>query len=291
MRWRLPIAVGATIVLVAFTWYGWRLISAPVPDAQLQVATGTSGISVTTAWDNTVHNLRHLTTEIANVFHEPGLLSTTYLTLLVLAACIVLVVREILRRRSGDGRGLQTITVELTGAVVLLGVFVAIIPFYFDVAMAFNRVVAPFLLFVLLVAVGLRRHRWLALAVIVANLVLLPKLIDAYQVLRWGSFSYNRGDLAASRVALGRHIEFKRGSSPWCNTVLTSEYDALQLVGLPPGIGYSTTYGSRRPTFPKSKYILIGSNWPKKDLPKAPLRQLARLSFGTLYLNGASQCG
>jgi hypothetical protein len=291
MRWRLPIAAGVTIVLVAISWYGWRLISAPVPGVQLQVSTGTSGISAGTVWDTSILNLRHLATEITNVFHEPGLLSTTYLALFVLAACILLLAREIHRRRSEDSGVDQSVPVELTGAVVLLGLFAAIIPFYVDVAMAFNRVVMPFLLFALLVAVGLRRHRWLPLVVIAVNLMLLPRLIDAYQILRSGSFAYNRADLAAARVAFERHIEFKRGSSPWCNTLLTSQYDALQLVVLPPGIGYSTTYGSLRPAFPKSKYILIGSNWPKDDLPKAHLRQLVKLSFGTLYLNVASQCG
>jgi hypothetical protein len=290
MRWRLPVAAGATIVLVAIAWYGWRLLSAPVPGVQLQVATGTSGISTEIAWDNTVSNLRHLTTGINNVFHEPGLLLTTYLALFVFAACVFLVAREILQRRSKDSGGLRSVSAELTGAVVLLALFAAIIPFYIDVAMAFNRVVMPFLLFTLLVAIGLRRQRWLPLTVVAVNLVFMPKLVDAYEILRWGSFAYNRADLAAARTALERNIEFERSSSPWCNTLLTSQYDALQLVALPPGVGYSTTYGSRPPAFPRSKYILIGSYWPSDALPRAHLRELAKLSFGTLYLNSASQC-
>jgi hypothetical protein len=290
VRWRLPVAAGATIVLVAIAWYGWRLISAPVPGVQLQVAIGTSGISTGTAWDNTVSNLRHLSTGIKNVFHEPGLLLTTYLALFVFAACIFLIAREILQRRSKDSGGLRSVSAELTGAVVLLGLFAAIIPFYIDVAMAFNRVVMPFLLFTLFVAIGLRRQRWVPLTVVAVNLIFIPKLLDAYEILRWGSFAYNRADLAAARTALERNIEFERGSSPWCNTLLTSQYDALQLVALPPGVGYSTTYGSRPPAFPKSKYILIGSYWPSASLPRAHLRELAKLSFGTLYLNTASRC-
>jgi hypothetical protein len=287
MSRRLLITAGATLLLLAISWYGWRLISAPVPGVQLQVATGTSGISAGTAWDTAVNNVGHLTTEITNVFHEPALLSTTYLTLFVLIACIFLVARQIVRERGRHIGG----PVELTGAVVLLGLFAAILPFYFDVAMAFNRVVMPFLLFALLIAVGLRRHRWLPLTVIAVNLMLLPKLVDAYQILRWGSFMYNRADLAATRAAFERHIAFERGSSPWCNTVLTSQYDALQLVALPPGIGYSTTYGPLRPSFPRSKYILIGSNWPAGDLPEARLRPLTKLSFGRLYLNREARCG
>jgi hypothetical protein len=289
MRWRIPIAIGATSVLAVLVWYGWRLISAPVPGVQLQVTTGTGGISGE-AWDNTVRNVRRLITEIGNVFHEPSALSTTYLALFVLAACTFLIARGILLHRDKDAGGVRPFTVELTGATVLLGVFALIIPFYFDVAMAFNRVVMAFLLFAVLVAIGMRRHRWLPLVVITVNLILLPKLVDSYQILRWGSFTYNRANMAAARAAFERHVEFERGSSPWCNTLLTSQYDALQLMTLPSGIGYSTTYGSPPPEFPKSKYVLIGDYWPKDDLPKAHLRQLAKLSFGTLYVNGSSHC-
>lgn len=154
------------------------------------------------------------------------------------------------------------------------------------------RVMAPHLLFTLLLLLAFRRYRMLAV-IIALNLVTTGVF--------WTEF--NRMNAIKFHADLERREAFSRAfnqtlaydaaaSSAWCNTVYVKEFYP-ELTVLPAGIGFSASpHRPMQPPF-RSRYVLL----PNQDTFEPPppfdlssLVPLAETPVGTLYRNNDAAC-
>jgi hypothetical protein len=149
----------------------------------------------------------------------------------------------------------------------------------------YYRVLGAHLLLSLLVLVGCRRTRILAVALAI-NIALVGAFMQSYG--RWApDFQLDQHMLKADRAAFARLLVYTRaGGNPWCNT-LTLPVALLdwRATLVPPGIGISYELAPTVPARPKARYVLL-----RRAVPHAHFVKLGSFAAGTLYENRASLC-
>jgi hypothetical protein len=151
----------------------------------------------------------------------------------------------------------------------------------------FYRVLGAHLLLSVLVLIGL--HRWRPVLLIAAlNLLLAPSFLAAYD--RWApNFHLDQQVIAQSKRLVSQHVRYEHGArNPWCNTILmpVSVYD-WRVTVIPPGLGISYGGVENQTAIPKSRYVLLPSDFTE-TIPG--LRKLVTTPAGTFYENPGSAC-
>ncbi len=161
-------------------------------------------------------------------------------------------------------------------------------------AWADYRVMAPHLLFTLLLMIAFKRYRMLVV-IIALNLAAAGAFWTEFNQMNAIKF---HADLerreAFSRAFNETLIYDAQAPSAWCNTVYVKEFYP-ELVELPAGIGFSASPHRPMQAPFRSRYVLIPDGDPDAFVPPptfdpSSLVPLAETPVGTLYLNNDAAC-
>jgi hypothetical protein len=153
------------------------------------------------------------------------------------------------------------------------------------------RILAPHLLFSLLLLILSRRFRILA-AVIVLQSLLFLDFLSFFQGWRSQAFAPEADTLEAFRQATEPILEYQEGADPWCNTLLMDDYP-YELATLQPGLGFGIILGvdPEELEFPlRSRYLLVAQDTYDSLRDYTSLEFLTSTSAGDLYLNLNADC-
>jgi len=154
------------------------------------------------------------------------------------------------------------------------------------------RILAPHLLFSLLLLVLSRRFRLLAGVVVVQCLMFAGFLLFFRDWRGGGAFAPDFEAHIRFQQATEGLLVYQAGADPWCNTVLMEEYPP-EIVVIQPGLGFGTFQGvpPDQLAFPlRSRYLLVPPATAAILRDHASLELLAATSAGELYLNLDADC-
>ncbi|GFK92715.1 hypothetical protein NNJEOMEG_00542 [Fundidesulfovibrio magnetotacticus] len=195
--------------------------------------------------------------------------------LTILAASLAGAATSLLRRRLGEA--LFLLLTPLTAFLYIFGHF-------FNGIIAVRHLSAVFLLGLMTSVLG--RQKTLYALFLVANLILYPAFLEAFQKLTLPEYAASgvHEALAELRPILAREMVHTAGGDPWLNTVATQDY-YRSLLALPPGFAFNAVR-PQHPSFKpplRSRYVLLSD--PELFLPlfPAPPRLILR-TFDGAYL-------
>jgi hypothetical protein len=296
-RAALLAALLASLCIPVF-WLTWRYMSAPVPDAQLELGRPTSAGIVSRIIQ---YGLYRTSTNLSAIFDLRAFVSQPFsLHVMFEGAALVaifgLAVGAVLARsvRAGQGIGPLLDRTAFKVDLFVLGVvgasFAALMGFYFGAESSHSRVMAPFLLMSLLVLVATQQRMPVVVMVVVANVLIAPSFLSAYRDERTALFTYDRQPHERFRNQIASFLTFDPGGEPWCNTLLTMVYPR-EIVAVPAGIGLSIGEPPSAVAAPvRSAYLLLTEEGAKVYRSKANVRRLTATEFGELYLNLDARC-
>ena len=144
------------------------------------------------------------------------------------------------------------------------------------------------------------RHYWVAVSIIVVNLLLVPFFATTYDVFAQGRFFPYRPYIEQVDALINPYVVYQDDApNGWCNTLLFPvELFSWPVTVIPEGIGVSMYYTIDDLPLPaKSKYlVLTESNYARLSEGQT-LEPLSHQSIGLfseevgLYLNRSAQCG
>jgi len=181
--------------------------------------------------------------------------------------------------------------------VIIITLMVALIAhaLFYTIAEWYSfRLLSPFLLFVVVIIIAMRRVR-IVLALMASALIFLPAFLSSYSYWRAGNFSVDVDAIEVFGVAVKDVIVYdNQTSNGWCNTLLTSSTIGYrtEFLGLPPQIGFSVVFSPNLMATipPKSRYLLLDQLTLDKLKEKLHIRLLTHTNIGNLYLNLDSDC-
>ena len=178
-------------------------------------------------------------------------------------------------------------------AVSLGTALAAMLMVYEFASFAEHRVLSAFLLFsamLCLTAPG-RMAPIIVLGLVLSNVVTVRLAMTEFEALWRDRFLWAEQDLTEMQHAIHGSVVYRRDSSRWCNTLLTSPYPS-SLIAVPAGIGLSVL---QKPeafrTPPRSRYLLMQDETRAAFSVPLDLHLIATLPYGTLYINRGSGCG
>jgi hypothetical protein len=158
------------------------------------------------------------------------------------------------------------------------------------------RVIAPHLLFTLLLFVAFRRRVWL-IALIAVGLFTLPQAWPVYESGVRDHLRAQQTDYDVWRVRLADVIRYQPDvPNAWCNTILHSpayfEPDrSIILLAMDGGFGLSWTADINPSNAPlKSRYLLLDDAFYERNAAYLHVEKLLDVTDGSLYLNLDSAC-
>lgn len=132
---------------------------------------------------------------------------------------------------------------------------------------------------------------WLLYGLLFTNLIILPYGIQSIKTTvkeGWTPTNYNH--YIQLRTELASLIHYDASKSPWCNTVLISEYDD-RAIAFPAGIGLTWTPHAQwigHP--PRARYALVNNTVFKELKLLGNYRLISKTSVGNLYENLSTNC-
>ena len=156
------------------------------------------------------------------------------------------------------------------------------------------RVLAPYLMLLLISWIVLKMNtRWILL-IILLNFTFTPVFYRSFLQKRSDNYLPDLQKIHTFSKEIEGRVSYKKGPNAWCNTVLSfvSPWPFLQpLVALPAGIGLSVVLDPHRLQFPlKSKYILLDERGWEFLKNRSNLELVSNTQIGVLYLNLDSKC-
>lgn len=150
------------------------------------------------------------------------------------------------------------------------------------------RTLAP-VLGAVLILLAASRYRLAVVPIVLINAAVAGVFLGSYSDLRSPNFAPAQADRTRFAAA-ARHMTFRPGADPWCNTLLTDVYPPV-LVEVPPGFGISTlTDPAHVGSGVRSGYVLLGAPGSDRLAARIRLSPLATTDWGTLYRNPAAGC-
>jgi hypothetical protein len=224
--------------------------------------------------------------DILTIFERIQVLTLTFWSLMVLVAR-----RTSLRKRLPRPRmslveaGLHLFNL---GSILLVNLTIYVITDWID-----YRVFAPHLLISLLLLIAFNRLR-LAGVLIALNVVMALPFLQNYRDLNLRSFTVDTTQLQVFQDTISPYVRYNaEAENAWCNTVYAPRL-GLELIALPPGIGFSIARSLQVTSAPfQSLYLLLDESY-FDDLSarfgQLNLEALTETASGTLYRNRDADC-
>lgn len=192
----------------------------------------------------------------------------------------------------------------------LLGFYTATILFHETLGGHDYRVMAPHLLFSLILLASFRRH-WIVLIIVAMSLFWMPSMWKEYQYKDPNFNGIVQQQFADWASIMGDDLVYDTdASSPWCNTVTTSAFYVLDAAGQPgmllsidAGMGLSWAFDWVFPDFDlpvpedytipesfQSRYLILTDEDYNAWGQALNLEHLERAPQGNLYLNLDVDC-
>jgi len=206
----------------------------------------------------------------------------------VMAVLAVALVTTAQRRQHTPGT--PYLLAALTAMAAAMGMMIALYTF---TNAAEHRVLSAFLLFagaLAAMAPG-RAGPLIAAALIASNVATAGVFVHAFKEERQDNFVWDHRGLRELSMAFeAGGIAFHPGAPRWCNTLLTSQYPPF-LAAVPGGIGISIVREPDQMQLPpKSHYLLLDDRALAGFARPLHTREIARLPYGTLYVNLEAGC-
>jgi hypothetical protein len=113
---------------------------------------------------------------------------------------------------------------------------------------------------------------------------------ESFRQNRSDNFSWDRRSLRRFEEAVGGRLLYRPDASPWCNTLLTTQYPP-DFVAVPPGIGITVARsGDRVPRPPRSRYLLLDQAAYAEVGGSLNLEPVGTVAYGTVYINRNAAC-
>lgn len=192
------------------------------------------------------------------------------------------------RKNQSGGRSLHLPIVAASLGTALA----AMLMVYEFASFAEHRVLSAFLLFsaMLCLAAPSRMALVIVLGLVLSNVVTVRMAMTEFEATWRDRFLWAEQDLTEMQHAVHGRVVYRRDSSRWCNTLLTSAYPS-SLIAVPAGIGLSVLQkpeSFRAP--PRSRYVLLDDEVRSAFSVPLDLDAVATLPYGTLYVNRGSGC-
>jgi hypothetical protein len=175
----------------------------------------------------------------------------------------------------------------------LTGIVLAMILLYTLTNWTELRIISPHLLLAALVLALLpgRLAPAMTAALVAVNVLATPVYLESFRQNRTDNFLWDRRSLRVFEETIDGRVRYVPGASPWCNTILSSQYPP-DFIALPPGVGISIT---RDPhdlsSAPRSRFLLLDPRAHEAMDGSVRVQQIGSpLPYGTLYLNLNARC-
>ncbi len=153
------------------------------------------------------------------------------------------------------------------------------------------RLIAPMLLFAIILLIAHRRQTLVAL-IVMTNLLVTPEFLKATQEHKSIHFEVDQRAVEQFESRISSVMAYNPEAGGWCNTLLVDfpAYMDSRMVGVPPGIGISWADNLEQYTEIKSRYLLISNESYAILGEVARLQPIASTEIGKIYLNLDADC-
>ncbi len=280
--------VGVLVFGLMTGFYAWT--SAPYPNFRSRFLSAL-GDDPGTAFNLLLGNL---TTNLlllgeGNVLEVRLRLQILLVALLLLATLFYALWRHRRDKSQGNTWGESAVLLYILGVALALTILLYDVKEWRD-----YRVLSPLLLLSGLVLIASGR-RWLVLALLATNLLILPEALNVYRIwTEWHVSEAKREEYYAWEAEMQKVMTYEPGVDPWCNTLLHSHSylfgPTSVLLAVDAGIGLSSPLD--QPTEPpfRSRYLLLDEGDIERFADDLNVRQLLVVPNGVLYENRAADC-
>jgi hypothetical protein len=288
--WAVWAGVGVGFVCFAAALIAFMLLGAPFPNAASEILANLR-IGINAGIERLLLNIQ----ENLEYYAESTTLEnwTRGQVIALVAITLVLAGWWLLRKRVG-WRDLRVW--EWSFHAYHLGfLYLLFVTIYLQTGYIDYRQFAPRLLLSTLLLIGLRRHTLAALVVV----SMLPAIAFAYEPARFNVLNHVSGDDNVQIMEWQSQfadvlVYDPAAPSPWCNTVMMSQYyvhyELQLLTAIPGGIGLSFDFGDLTgPPF-RSRYLLLHDDIYARYASQLTVVPLLEVPQGKLYANAMSAC-
>jgi hypothetical protein len=273
-------------ILLAAAIVAFARIAAPMPGAFQFLTLARLGAGGAPVASNARANLQRLADlgddyDPLEIVHRAEYLTLTIIVLAVAVRCF---------RRDCDPNERLHLTIQSSQ---LIGIVTAMILLYALTNWTEHRIISAHVLLTTMILAVLpgRCGPWIAAALVVANILALPIYRESFRQNRSDNFNWDRRPLRVFEETIDDRLRYEAEASPWCNTLLTSQYPP-DLIAVPPGIGISVTRSpDELPGAPRSRFLLLDAPAYQALAGRVRLQPIGSpLPYGALYLNLDARC-
>ncbi|MDX2140393.1 MAG: hypothetical protein SF123_20075 [Chloroflexota bacterium] len=288
--WTILAGVGIGFVCFAAALVAFMLLGAPFPNAASEILANLR-ISMDAGIERLLLNIRQ---NLQYHVESTRLENWTRVQVVVLVAIALALAGRWLSRKRVGWRDLR-VWEWLFHAYHLGFLYLLFITIYLQIGYSDYRQFAPRLLLSTLLLIGLRRYTLAAVVV----LSMLPAIVFVYEPARFNMLNHvsadNNAQILEWQSQLSTVLVYDPAApSPWCNTVMMSQYyvhyELQLLTAIPGGIGLSFDFGDLTgPPF-RSRYLLLHDDIYARYASQLTVVPLLEVPQGTLYANAMSAC-